>query len=95
MLFSRIRLPVLKTLSTEVIWVHLVHFVATELNFNVTKLCTINVELFYQLPWNKRCYLQLSGWYDLPEPQQRRREIEEDDDLPFWKKTHHNTVYKK
>ena len=31
----------------------------------------------------ERCYLQLSGWYNLAEPQQRRREIEENDDLPF------------
>ncbi len=31
----------------------------------------------------ERCYLQLSGWYDLPDTHQRKREIEEDDDLPF------------
>jgi hypothetical protein len=28
----------------------------------------------------ERCSLQLSGWYDLPEP---KKKIEEDDDLPF------------
>ncbi|WP_397299293.1 dual OB domain-containing protein [Nonlabens ulvanivorans] len=32
---------------------------------------------------NERCYLQLSGWYDLPQPKQPKNYIEEDDDLPF------------
>jgi len=30
----------------------------------------------------ERCYLQLSGWYDLPEPKQDNKE-DENDDLPF------------
>lgn len=30
----------------------------------------------------ERCYLQLSGWYDLPEPEQDNEE-DENDDLPF------------
>ncbi len=31
----------------------------------------------------ERCYLQLSGWYGLPEPPQQNNPNEEDDDLPF------------
>jgi len=30
----------------------------------------------------ERCYLQLSGWYDLPEPKQDNK-VDENDDLPF------------
>ncbi len=31
----------------------------------------------------ERCYLQLSGWYDLSEPKQPKKEIEEDDNILF------------